>query len=150
MSIYILLNSLVYVISWNLLIFLTYGKYSLTALLISIVAFFLPAALVGMLSDDGNIEHLFKRSLRSYAREKLFIIFSILSAMPCSLLVLYFGIKAQPNLGTLISGVSLCVNAMLVAFVQFIIFMKLNKSEGEKKGSGRKRGRTFKINILIL
>jgi hypothetical protein len=95
--------------------------------LVSIAVALAPALLIGALSDDGKIENFLKRSLKNYPKEKTFIIFSGISSLPLSLLVIYLGITGRPNIGTLVGVIGLCSNAILIGIVQFIIYAKQSK-----------------------
>lgn len=127
MSLYILLNSALYVLFWNVMMLIHYGKYSISMAAVSFAVALAPAMLIGAFSDDGKIENFLRRPLKHTGKEKGFISFCAISALPLSLLTVYMGIKEQPNFGTLVGGISLLANAIFIAMTQFFLSMKSSK-----------------------
>lgn len=126
MSLYILMNSLIYVLFWNVMLLVGSEKLSMTTILISVVTVFAPSLIVGSFTETGE---LFKRALVGYSKENGFIIFSSISALPVALLCLYFGVAGKTLLGTIICGVGLCANTVLIALCQLIIWLRMKRGE---------------------
>jgi hypothetical protein len=127
MNFYILINSIIYFLGWNLY-FLPKSEVPSLVLGWSLLLF-APLFIISELSKNSNIDKCFYRSFRGHRFDRLMIVCSVFSGVVGLLSAFVFG--AQIFEGLFVHGLVglIILNTLFVGGLQFLLYSRLLKQQ---------------------
>ena len=128
MNFYVLINSAIYVLAWNLVFF--FGSEVPTLVIGWSFLLFAPLFFISEVSR-GKDDRWFYRSFKDNPYDRFLIVISVLTGIVGGALSWIVDLMKGHDLYTMIAfGIFTVLNAILVAAIQFALYVKLKRREG--------------------